>query len=203
MNLARLQEEALEAWRIPNWSLTSRPPLLPNPKMSLSAYTPTQSPQNTKHFLTPTSSANSSNSVIKSYNESFRPTKIISAAERASKIAKGLCYYCDQPYERGHKHQNKRTQLFLVEVPRISGDERVDIEEVGLEEDMIRFEMLETDPCISLHVVNGVQTYQTMRVTGHYGRKPIQILIDSGSTHNFLDVELAKKLGCRLEPILL
>ena len=41
MNLARLQEEALEAWRIPNRVLTSRPPLLPNPKTSFSVYTPT------------------------------------------------------------------------------------------------------------------------------------------------------------------
>ena len=76
--------------------------------------------------------------------------------ERANKIAKGLCYYCDQPYEGGHKCQNRRTQLFLVEVPGIIGDESDDIEEAGLEEDMIGFEMLETDPCISLHTVNGV-----------------------------------------------
>jgi len=40
-----------------------------------------------------------------------------------------------------------------------------------------------------------------MRVTGYYGQKPLHILIDSGSTHNFLDAGLAKKLGCKLEPI--
>jgi len=64
-----------------------------------------------------------------------------------------------------------------------------------------------------------VQGYQTMRVTGHYGHKPIQMLVDSGSMHNFvdvelmlvdswsmhnfLDVELAKRLGRKFEPITL
>jgi len=31
--------------------------------------------------------------------------------------------------------------------------------------------------------------------------KNLDILTDSGSTHNFLDLELAKKLGCKMEPI--
>nr|KYP76696.1 Transposon Ty3-I Gag-Pol polyprotein [Cajanus cajan] len=37
-----------------------------------------------------------------------------------------------------------------------------------------------------------------MRVTGLFKKKPLHILIDSGSTHNFLDVHLAKKLGCEI-----
>jgi len=43
-----------------------------------------------------------------------------------------------------------------------------------------------------------------MRVTGQYGKKSIHILVDSGSIHNFLDVNLdkrAKRLGCKLEGI--
>ena len=40
-----------------------------------------------------------------------------------------------------------------------------------------------------------------MRVTGLHGRSPLHILIDSESTHNFLDFQMAKKLGCRIEPI--
>ncbi|GJW21473.1 retrotransposable element Tf2 [Tanacetum coccineum] len=40
-----------------------------------------------------------------------------------------------------------------------------------------------------------------MRVIGHFGRQRIHILIDSGSTHNFLDVYMAKKLGCKITEI--
>jgi len=40
-----------------------------------------------------------------------------------------------------------------------------------------------------------------MRITGHHGQRPVQILIDSGSTYNFLDVDLAIRLGCKFETI--
>lgn len=35
-----------------------------------------------------------------------------------------------------------------------------------------------------------------MRIKGAVNGSPLHILIDSGSTHNFLDLSLAKKLGC-------
>ncbi|KAK4412624.1 hypothetical protein Salat_2909500 [Sesamum alatum] len=38
-----------------------------------------------------------------------------------------------------------------------------------------------------------------MRVTGNVRGKPVHILIYTGSTHNFLDLETTKRLGCKLE----
>lgn len=35
-----------------------------------------------------------------------------------------------------------------------------------------------------------------MKVKGLVSDTPISILIDSSSTHNFLDISIAKKLGC-------
>ena len=40
-----------------------------------------------------------------------------------------------------------------------------------------------------------------MRLTGHHGHKSIQILVDSSSTHNFVDMDLTRRLGCKLKPI--
>ncbi|MCH83985.1 Ty3/gypsy retrotransposon protein, partial [Trifolium medium] len=54
---------------------------------------------------------------------------------------------------------------------------------------------------LSLHALTGLPSYQTMKICGSHNQKTLQILLDSGSTHNFLDLEVAKKLGCKLEPV--
>lgn len=51
---------------------------------------------------------------------------------------------------------------------------------------------------ISLHALNGVVDYQTLRITAHKGIKTLQVLMDTGSTHNFLDYNLALKFSCKL-----
>ena len=126
-----------------------------------------------------------------------KPPRFIPAAERAEKIAKGLCYYCDQPFDKGHKCGTKGKQLFLVEVMDDMGGEE-EVEELG-DEDESREE--DITPQISINAMNGNMGFQTMRVTGHVGKKQIHILIDSGSTHNFLDEKFAKRLGCKLEAV--
>ncbi|KAK4382273.1 Retrovirus-related Pol polyprotein from transposon [Sesamum angolense] len=52
---------------------------------------------------------------------------------------------------------------------------------------------------VSMHAMTGLHDYRTMRVTGNVRDKPMHILIDTGSTHNFLDLETAKRLGCKLD----
>jgi len=45
------------------------------------------------------------------------------------------------------------------------------------------------------------EPYKTMRVNGRAGNATLHILIDSGSTHNFLDISVAKRLHCRVRKI--
>lgn len=45
----------------------------------------------------------------------------------------------------------------------------------------------------------GSSTFNCMRVIGQYGKRKLFILIDNGSTHNFLDLNVANKIGCVLE----
>lgn len=56
-------------------------------------------------------------------------------------------------------------------------------------------------PQISIHALNGMNTYQTMKITGKFGHHPLHILIDSRSTHNFLDTSTTKKLKCKINRI--
>jgi len=40
-----------------------------------------------------------------------------------------------------------------------------------------------------------------MRLLGRVRKRTLQILVDSGSTHNFLDLTIARRLNCDLKKI--
>uniref|UniRef100_A0A803MB64 Chromo domain-containing protein n=1 Tax=Chenopodium quinoa TaxID=63459 RepID=A0A803MB64_CHEQI len=146
------------------------PPLLPTPKSKPTLPALTQTPHNTKNY------------------------RYIPADVRKEKIAKGLCYYCDQPYSREHQCQFKKPQLFTVEIP---GCQEFD-------DEMEELEMVDkpvSEPRISTNALAGNHSFQTMRVLGRLYGKDLHIEIDYGSTHNFVDVNVAQKLGSTLDKI--
>ena len=57
------------------------------------------------------------------------------------------------------------------------------------------------EPKLSIHVLEGTFNYQTMMLKGLVGRRVLCILIDFGSTHNFINARIARKLGCVMEYI--
>ena len=59
----------------------------------------------------------------------------------------------------------------------------------------------ELSPHISLDALEGTVGLNTMKFTGRLDRTTVSILIDSGSTHNFLNAELALKLQLQLTAI--
>lgn len=52
---------------------------------------------------------------------------------------------------------------------------------------------------MSLHVISGMASCSTMKVEGRAHNRTLQLLIDSGTTHNFLDVAMAERLGYQIE----
>ena len=60
--------------------------------------------------------------------------------------------------------------------------------------------MGEPKPEISLHAMEGRSRPQTLRVQGHLQNSPVSVLIDSGSTHNFVQAQVAKFLGLAMTP---
>lgn len=54
---------------------------------------------------------------------------------------------------------------------------------------------------ISVQTMDGIISFQTMRVTGHHSKKDLQILLDSGSIHNFIGASKALILDCKVEII--
>ncbi len=89
-------------------------------------------------------------------------------------------------------------KLFLIEMLEGSNSD-LDKGSGPAEEDPGEF-FLEEFPKISLNAITGTPSPKTMRIVGYLRFQPVVILIDSGSTHNFVDTKLATTLGIR--PIL-
>ena len=53
---------------------------------------------------------------------------------------------------------------------------------------------------ISLHAYSGTAAPKTLRVNGVVKKTTVRILIDTGSTHNFIDKRLLRKIGLESEP---
>nr|DAD43229.1 TPA_asm: hypothetical protein HUJ06_001459 [Nelumbo nucifera] len=120
-----------------------------------------------------------------------KPPTVYSTVEMADRRAKGLCMFYDEPFTPGHQLKHKRAQLYVVE---LNDDE---------DEDDTTEECKEEEPPVELYIsmnaIIGNSHFQTMRVTGYHKKRPLQILIDSSSTHNFVDEQVVKKLGCKVE----
>nr|GEY19668.1 zinc finger, CCHC-type [Tanacetum cinerariifolium] len=99
---------------------------------------------------------------------------------------------------RGHKCSG---QVFSLEVVG------TDIEEDGdlllTEEGVVNtfHSLVDEPPLISLNALSRVNTYITMRVKGCVEKNALHVLVDSSSTHNFLDLQIAKKFSCGLRKI--
>ena len=126
-----------------------------------------------------------------------KPYPHVPADVKAEKIAKGLCYFCDQKYDKNHKCNFRGSQIFTVEVEGYDEDESEN--EVPELEEGADVALISIEPFISFNALTGKQTFQTMRVIGMLGDTKVHILIDSGSTHNFLDIATAKKIRCTFQ----
>lgn len=119
-------------------------------------------------------------------------SKILTSKEIDEKRAKGLCFGFDEKYAPSHKC--KRQHLFMMEIEE---DDLTAITEV----EPTLYITVEEQPLISLHAMTDSLGGSTIRVEGKVGNRLLHILIDSGSTHNFLDLHTAKKHSCVCLPL--
>ncbi|XP_063938080.1 uncharacterized protein LOC135147942 [Daucus carota subsp. sativus] len=127
--------------------------------------------------------------------------KKLSLAELTEKRQKGLCYHCDQKYEPGHDCRKKK--LFVLigdeEVAAVQNEEELTITWEGC-----NTEQPQEDECaaakVSLHAMNGSQGSGTIKLQGNIQGHLVNILVDSGSTHDFMSQNLAKRLQLKTNP---
>ena len=103
-----------------------------------------------------------------------------------------MFFWCDEKFIPGHRCKKK--QLYVMQLQVDTGDATVVLEELDAleneEQDSIQ---------LSLNAVMGGGDYQTMALTSTYRGRPLFILIDSGSTHNFLSTKVEKTVKCPLQ----
>lgn len=113
---------------------------------------------------------------------------------------KGLCRFCEEPFTPGHYLKHRKAEFLFFDM-----DAETEFDsEIALVEQICETTISDEDgkvPTISVHALNGSPTFNCMRLMGQYEKHKLHILIDPGSTHNFLDIQIAKGLGCSLTPI--
>ena len=107
----------------------------------------------------------------------------------------GLCFNCNKKFTADHKCT--KAQLLLLESEELPNE--IVYEEITGEE--ITGEPGESvNPRISLYVLIGWAAPQTMRVMARIRPYKIIVLIDSGSTHNFISTKLSNMLQLPIKP---
>jgi hypothetical protein len=103
--------------------------------------------------------------------------KRLSSAEIAKHRKDGQCFHCDEFFTNGHKQVCK--QLFCIQV--LDEGEAVESQ----------------DPTISIHALIGVQpcAAKMMQLFMDVHGVRLTVLLDSGSTHNFVDLEATARAG--------
>jgi len=119
----------------------------------------------------------------------------VSPQEMAERRKQGLCYYCDEKYSPGHKC--KEPKFFQIDATDYSSNEEDPPleEQEAIEEDNQK-EIVSDDPVISLHALAGISSPQTLKIRGFLKHRPVIVLIDSGSTHNFIHQKIAEAAHC-------
>ncbi|KAF9688586.1 hypothetical protein SADUNF_Sadunf01G0003700 [Salix dunnii] len=120
------------------------------------------------------------------------PIQRLSLVQIRERKEKGLCYNCDDKWRSGHIC--KTTCLLIM------GGEDLDTKEIvqeGLTNEVKRklckgIIVDKMEPEISIHALCGSPNPKTIWIMGYTGRRAVVILVDTGSTHNFIDPSIIK-----------
>ncbi|XP_061352732.1 uncharacterized protein LOC133297581 [Gastrolobium bilobum] len=185
ISLAKIQEAKLSLKEVPPKPYSPYPPklhspyppLLPTPKTSLNQFNPkTTTTVNTTYLPKP-------------YTQKLTQSQIQEPRD------KNLCFTCGEKYFFGHKCKASAHILIVPDedISHCSSD--------IITEDPNPNVCIETDcsesitPQISLHALSGIMVPQTLRFLSYIGESKMSLLVDSGSTHNFLQPKVVSALN--------
>jgi hypothetical protein len=108
---------------------------------------------------------------------------------------KGLCYNCDDKYFLGHKCKEHNLFMAISEEILEEYEETPSMSESPESTDITPpLDPPKVEPVISLNVLTSFSAPQTLKLIGYIKHRKVIILVDSGSTHNFIHRHIAQKL---------
>jgi hypothetical protein len=110
---------------------------------------------------------------------------------------KGLCYNCDEKYFPGHKC--KEQKIFMAMSEDIFEEDVVllPMEELPPPYDLTPpSDPLDIDLVISLNSLTRFSAPQTLKLIGYIKNRKVIILVDNGSTHNFIHLHISQEVNC-------
>ena len=118
------------------------------------------------------------------------PFKCLTLEELAVRHEKGLCFHYDEKFSRGHKCSSS---LFLF----VTKDEELTPQLAPPCSPSPTHDLLPEPPPaqLSLHALSGHSAPETLPVQGFIGDFSVSILVDGGSTYNFLHHRVVMALG--------
>lgn len=177
--LARIQEDKIEGRR-----RNFRP-------KSSSTHTNSPSPHpnhSTPSFPSPTTASPST--PPSTTKPRFRK---LTPEDMASRREQGLSYNCDECFVAGHRYKGSVSLLCADDDVETPPPESL-TSDTPLPDPTIT-EETNTDAQLSLHAMSGSHSHETFRVLGTIAKRHVSILVDGGSTHNFVQDRVAKFLG--------
>ncbi|KAL1564357.1 hypothetical protein AAHA92_06709 [Salvia divinorum] len=120
------------------------------------------------------------------------PVIRLSAAEKAERSKKGMCWYCPEKWIPGHVCRKTFLSYMGVE------DEGVDEQEC--EEEQLQTEIITVD-LSHIYALEGQPRSDSLKLVGKIGMEEVLILVDTESSHDFLHPRIAEKLKLPLTAV--
>ncbi|RRT53668.1 hypothetical protein B296_00029332 [Ensete ventricosum] len=121
-------------------------------------------------------------------------TKKIDKRRASRTSTKGLCWHCDEPWSREHRY--KKGRLLMIELVE---DEDKNHLKKALNPKRKPWRKSPKPADYAVHALAGYSNPQTMKVGGLLKQQPITVLIDTGSTNNFLNSKVVARLALQIE----
>lgn len=128
-------------------------------------------------------------------NKNFVRNPRVTSIQWRREEKRDLCYNCEEKWNLEHVSKSPKVYVLqaVEDLENVSGGEGSEELKLIEEEETSVGSKVELE--ISLNAITGTPSSNTMRIVGKVAEERVMVLVDSGSTHNFLDPSVLQQ--CR------